>query len=62
MYLITGRRDVFLLGEDNDDWARRLIDDEIQQLPFDIYWTGAVTNFEVDSKKTTELREYLKFF
>ena len=53
---------MFLLGEDNDDWARRLIDDEIQQLPFDIYWTGAVTNFEVDSKKTTELREYLKFF
>ena len=58
VYLVAGKQDVFLLGEDNEEWAHRLTEEEIQQLPIDIYWTGGITNFEVDSKKTSELREY----
>ena len=49
---------MFLLGEDSEEWAQRLTEEEIQQLPIDIYWTGGNTSFVVDSKKTTELREY----
>ena len=57
VYLIAGKQDVFLLGGDNEEWAHRLTEEEIQCLPIDIYWTGKITNFEVDSKKTTQLRE-----
>ena len=57
MYLIAGKQDVFLLGGDSEEWAKKLTEEEIQHLPIDIYWTGDITNFEVDSRKTTELRK-----
>ena len=58
VYLIAGKKDIFLLGEDSEEWARRLTDEELKKFPIDIYWTGKVTNFQVDSKRTTELRKY----
>ena len=55
VYLIAGKKDVFLLGEDEIEWAKRLTEEEmLEQLPMNIYWTGPTTNFEVSSKKTTE--------
>ena len=59
VYLIAGKKDIFLLGENNEQWARRLTEEEINEFPYNIYWTGKDTNFEVDSRRTTELREYL---
>ena len=56
VYLITGRRDVFLLGEDQTEWAYKLSEQEIEQdIPFEIFWTGEETNYETNSKRTTEL-------
>ena len=58
VYLIAGKKDVFLLGGNSEEWAQRLSEEEIRQLPVDIYWTGGINHFEVDSRKTTELRKY----
>ena len=55
VYLIAGKMDIFLLGEDEEEWAQRLTEEEIKGLPMEIYWTGPKTNFEVNSRKTTEL-------
>ena len=42
-YMVAGRRQIYLLGEDCNEWARRLTEEEIESLPFDIYWTGVET-------------------
>ena len=55
LYLIAGKLDVFLLGENEEEWAQRLTEEEIKDLPMEIYWTGPKTNFEVSSRKATEL-------
>ena len=55
VYLIAGKVDVFLLGEDEEEWAHRLTEEEIKGLPMEIYWTGPQINFEVNSRKATEL-------
>ena len=54
LYLVAGRQKIFLLGQ-SDNWARELSSQELEDLPFDIYWTGRETNFEVDSRRATEL-------
>ena len=62
VYLIAGKKDVFLLGEDEIEWAKRLTEEEIhEQLPMNIYWTGPTTSFEASSKRTTE-ESKLTFF
>ena len=56
LYLVAGRSQIFLLGEENDvEWARKLTAPEIESLPVDIFWSGGDTNFEADNKRTTEL-------
>ena len=55
LYLIAGRREIFLLGEDSPEWARKLTEEEISAFPYDVYWTGDEKKFSVSSKKTTEL-------
>ena len=57
VYLIAGKKEIFLLGEDEANWAHKLSDQEIESFPVEIYYTGPETNFEVNSKTTTELRK-----
>ena len=58
VYLIAGKKEVFLLGEDSTEWAHKLTDQELETFPIEIYWTGPKTNFEVSSRKATELSKY----
>ena len=56
LYLVAGKRKLFLLGEDSgENWARELSADEVDQLPVDIMWSGSDVRFEADSQKATEL-------
>lgn len=60
LFLVTGASNIFILGNDaGDDWARPLTVDEINELPVTIQWDGPDRQFECDSKKVTELSEYL---
>ena len=59
VYLIAGKLEIFLLGGDSPDWARKLTEEEIDGLPYEICWTGPDTHYEVNSRKTTELGLYL---
>ena len=56
LYLIAGRNQIFLIGEGGgDDWAHQLTALEIENFPFDIFWSGGENNFEANSQKATDL-------
>ena len=57
--MVTGASNILILGNDaRDDWAR-LLTDKINKLPVTIQWDGPDRQFECQSKKVTELSEYL---
>ena len=59
MYLVAGAQHIFLLGQAaGDEWAILLTAEEIRSLPVDILWEGEDNNFELDSKRATELSKY----
>ena len=60
LYLVAGRSKIYLLGQEaGDEWARLLTEQEILDLPIDMYWDGEETQFETSSKVTTELRKFM---
>lgn len=56
LYMIAGRDIIYLLGPNSgDEWAHELTEEELQDFPYDIVWSGGETKFEANSKKATEL-------
>ena len=62
LYLVTGRDKVYLLGPDSgDEWAQLLTEEELQQFPYDIIWTGPEIEYQANSEKATELGKIILF-
>ena len=56
LYLVAGRDKVYLLGPGSgEEWAHLLSEEELQEFPYDIIWTGPEIHYEAKSEKTTEL-------
>ena len=62
LYMIAGKDIIFLLGPNSgDEWAHELTEEELQDFPYDIVWSGGETKFEANSKKATELSKCQMF-